>query len=409
MVHSGLCCGKGRKRGKGGPQQPQRGNVIQRMVGNDVQTNPYTAGADQPGDCSQLSCNLDASQSCCWTNNQPPADQLNWVVGSGQGEPQKLQNSFGTQTSPSGNYFITASETAGTDSQTAQLYSCPINCANNDITVKLKHWQSQGTKIQVCSEKDPAGPPANCQDLPAVSGQADTVTIPKDQNVRIVIQAKGFTAPDGTVAMVDDIEVQCDPCASTTTTSPTAGPTPTAGPSPAPAGKPPCKDVTCDFESGSTCSYTPASGGGSASENWGVKKAPYQNRLTGIPKPASDGGTQFAGAYTKKKSEKTTLATNANFDSDYIVRYEYYKATEGVTFRACCNDESNCPKDSTPQVQTADYRAWKQETITCPAGTKSVLFVCENKDGVSEGACGLDNIQLAQAGGGDPLSAPSAC
>lgn len=29
---------------------------------------------------------------------------------------------------------------------------------------------------------------------------------------QVVIQAVGFTEPTGTVAMVDDIEIQCDPC-----------------------------------------------------------------------------------------------------------------------------------------------------------------------------------------------------
>jgi len=404
VVHSGLGCGKGRKKGKGPLQQAATGcsaGAIPCILGPNVQSAPYTPGADQPGDCSQLKCDLDASQSCCWTNNQPPADQLNWVTGSGQPDPTLLQNNFQTSTPPSGNFFLTASDVAGTSSQTAQLYSCPISCSNGDITVKLKHWASKGTKIQVCSETDPAGPPQNCQDLPTTNGNQDSVTIPKGENQRVVIQAVGFTEPTGTAAMVDDIDVQCDPCPGTTQS--TQGPT-SPGATPAPAVAPPCKDINCDFEQGNPCSYQPASSGGSATENWGAKSAPYQNRLTGIPKPSND-GQKFGACYLKKKGEKTTLETNANFDKDYVVRYEYYKATEGVSFKACCDDESKCPKDSTGAVQTADYRAWKTESIMCPAGTKKVVFICENIEGASEGACGLDKIQLLQSTGGDPHDA----
>jgi len=405
LVHSGLCCGKGKKKpgGKTGDQGP----VLPRKLGDGVTTAPYAAGPDQPGDCSALSCNLDDKDSCCWTNNQPPADQLNWVKGGGQIDSAKLQENFGTSTAPQGNFFLTASDVAGTQEQTAHLYSCPIACSDGDITVKAKHWATNATKIQVCSETDPAGPPQNCQDLPPSNGNEDSVTIPKGENQRVVIQAVGFQDPTGTVAMVDDIQVECNPCAGSTPPPGTDAATP--GATPAPAAPAPCKEITCDFESGSPCSYTPASGGGNAAENWGVHDAPYQNKLTGVPKPSSN-GQKFASTYTKKKGEKSSLETNANFESEYVVRYQYYKATDGLSFKGCCNDESSCPKDTGTSVQTADYKAWKTESITCPAGTKKVVFICENMDGNSEGACAIDNIQLLQPSGGSPSDASqSAC
>jgi len=412
IVQSGLCCGKNRKKGLKNPLQPQpagcTGGAVPCLLGDTVQTTPYAPGPDTPGDCSQLKCNLDDSQSCCWQNNQPPSDQLNWVSATGAPDPVKLKANFATEEAPSGNYFVTASDVAGTSSQTAQLYSCPVTCANGDITVKVKHWQSKGTKLQVCSMKDPTGAPENCQDLPATSGSADSVTIPKGENVRVVIQAVGFTEPTGTAAMVDDVDVQCEPCAATTA-APGSTPAPGPGSTPAPAGAPPCKEITCDFESGQPCAYQPATSGGSANKNWGTEEAPYQNRLTGVPKNSGN-GKKFGACYTKKKGEKTTLQSNAAFDKEYVVRYQYYKATEGVHFRACCNDEASCPKEDPGNVQTADYRAWKTESISCPAGTKSVIFICENKKGESEGACGLDNIQLLQSTGGDPHDASqSAC
>lgn len=90
------------------------------------------------------------------------------------------------------------------------------------------------------------------------------------------------------------------------------------------------------------------------------------------PPPSLGNGKKFGGCYTKKKGEKSTLETKAKFDKEYVVRYQYYKATEGVTFKGCCNDESSCPKDTGGGVQVADYRAWKTESIVCPAGTERV-------------------------------------
>jgi len=400
-IQSGLACGKGRKKGKPlGPQNNQpEGPVYKRLLGPAVEADPYDAGSDSPGDCSQLKCNLDDNPSCPWTNNQPPADQLNWVKGHGQADPNLLQQNFQTSEAPQGNFFMTASDVPGTTQQTAQLYSAPIQCSNGDITVKLKHWQSKSTTIEVCQTSDPASPPSNCQALPLQSGKVDQVTIPKGENVRVVIQARGFTEPTGSVAVVDDIEVTCDPCVSTPppeASTPSVPPVSTSGPAP-------CK-VECNFEQGNPCAYQPASSGGGATENWGVKSVPYQNRLTGIVKKSGD-GDKFGAAYTKKAGEKTTLSVDDNFDKEYVVRYRNYKATEGVTVKGCCDDESKCPHQVDEHTQVADYRNWRTSSFVCPAGTKKVLFVCENLKGQSEGACGIDKIQLFQSTGGDPSEA----
>src|SRR5262245_3124961 len=84
----------------------------------------------------------------------------------------------------------------------AQIQDCQHFC---------RHWTSGGTKIDVCSKENPTDPPQNCQPLPDTSGQSDQVTIPQGQNQRIVIRAHGFDKPES-AAIVDDIQVQCDPC-----------------------------------------------------------------------------------------------------------------------------------------------------------------------------------------------------
>jgi hypothetical protein len=408
-VYLAVGCGKGKKKGLGNnnPAAADQGNVIQRMVGNDVETSPYSPSGDQQVQkCDELNCNFDSG--CCWSNNQPPADEINWVKASGQGEAAKLQKSFGTSQQPDGGYLLTASEVGGNSEQTAQMYSCQV-CSGGSVTVKVRHWQSKSMSIMVCQIHDLTVKPSNCQTLPSTSGNVDTVQLPQDQSSRIAIIAKGFTDPAGSVAMIDDVSVECDQCQDTTTQPPA---TPAPAPAPpaateAPAA-PPCKEIVCNFEQGNPCAYSPASGGGNANQNWGTQQAPYQNRLTGIPKAGE--GQKFAACYLKKAGEKSTLQTNANFDKDYVVRFNYYKATEGVNLKACCDDESNCPYGATPDVQTSDYRSWKTASITCKAGTKKVLFISENEKGESEGACGIDNIQLLQPSGGSPDDASqSAC
>jgi len=135
-----------------------------------------------------------------------------------------------------------------------------------------------------------------------------------------------------------------------------------------------------------------------------VKTVPYQNPLTGIRKQ-SPNPSHFGAAYTKKQGEKTTLVTNANFNQAYVVKYKLYKSTEGVTMKGCCNDESNCPQQIKKEADVADYKTWRSAALTCPAGTTKVLFVCENVDGKSEGACGIDDIKLYQPTSGDPNDA----
>lgn len=44
--------------------------------------------------------NCDFSDSCCWRNEEPPTDKLDWGLGSGEIDDAKFQNSFQTSDKP---------------------------------------------------------------------------------------------------------------------------------------------------------------------------------------------------------------------------------------------------------------------------------------------------------------------
>lgn len=116
---------------------PNKGNVWQRMVGNPVTPSPYSGSGDHPvATCDELAANFDSG--ACWSNANPPADQLDFVTVSGTPEEKKMQSSFGTKVFPDGNAVGVGTETGVGSPQTAQFYSCPIQCAEGQVTVSLK-------------------------------------------------------------------------------------------------------------------------------------------------------------------------------------------------------------------------------------------------------------------------------
>jgi len=387
IVREGWCCTK---------KNPKlTGNVWQRLVGQDIQTAPYSSSGDNPVDtCDKLNC--DSASSCCWSNAGSNSG-LDWVTVSGPTEPKKMQGTFGTQTSPSGNALGVGSETRPTDGKNreSQLYSCPITCTQGQISVSMMHWQSKNVILKVCTETDPSGPLQNCQQLSQTSGQSDTVNLPGGPNVRVVIVADGFVERKGSVAMVQNIQVQCQPCITTTTTiatttirTTTQQATTQAAPPVTTVAPAVCKAITCDFESGNTCAYSNAQNTGDK-QQWSVVQPPWQNKLTGLP--VASHGSKVAGCYLNP-GESATLSTDVKFPSDYIVQFYSYLATDKIQLVACCGDLNHCLYSTTP-VQSSDYRSWHAVKFTCPAGTSKVLFHCENK-GNNQGACGLDNIQV---------------
>ena len=76
----------------------------------------------------------------------------------------------------------------------------------------------------------------------------------------------------------------------------------------------------------------------------------------------------------------------------------------------CCDSLQNCPVETVDLTMHRASRTWKDDAFMCPAGTtqvgalriskeccfkSQVLFVCDARIlGITNGACGIDNIQL---------------
>jgi len=109
-----------------------------------------------------------------------------------------------------------------------------------------------------------------------------------------------------------------------------------------------------------------------------------------------------------KPGDKAALVTEVNYPNDYVVRLNGYRATEGVNLFGCCNDVVVCPFSTTEQVQVSDYRIWKTASITCPAGTKKIIFYAVNS-GRNQGAVAIDNVQLLIPSSTPDRATQSAC
>lgn len=391
---------------KKNPSNPKTNpSAVSNMLGDGVSLSPddnsgYDGKSGQANSPADLKC--DFSGPCCWKNSKPPYDTMDWAKASGSVDPAKFQSNFGTSSTPSGNFLVTASDTKAGPADKAEYQSCLIPCASDSIKVSLKHWQSSPVKIQVCevAQSDP-NTLLGCQDLPSSGPGPDTVSLPPGQNVYISIIAYNFVADGGNMAIIQDINVDYPPCSSS---QPAAATTAAASGSPAPSATTPgpsgpdlgeCKKVACDFESG-MCGFGPGSGNGKVPwQQAGPDR--FKNPATGVAK--SPDNSHYSAAYMKPgENAYMESASNIFADSDKTVRFQEYKATEGISFKACCDQVDGCNYDTGKKVEKGDFRQWYQGSVTCKQGTKKLVFYSENT-GPNEGGVGIDNIQVFDASG----------
>uniref|UniRef100_A0A915JWK4 Uncharacterized protein n=1 Tax=Romanomermis culicivorax TaxID=13658 RepID=A0A915JWK4_ROMCU len=377
-------------------------SAIKNMLGDNVQTTPYdNSGYDskngQANDPSDLKC--DFSGPCCWKNSKPPYDTMEWVKASGDPDPTKFQSNFGTSSAPSGNYLLTSSDTQAGPADKAEFQSCLIPCAGDSIKVTLKHWQSSGgPKIQVCevAQSDP-NTLLGCQDLPSSGPGPDTVSLPPGQNVYIAIVGYNMVGKGGNMDIIQDINVDYPPCSSspqpTTAASATQPPT-----SAAPDISGECKKVANDFNSGMG-NYGPCDTVPNTFQQAGPD--PFKNPATGVAK--SPDNSKYAAAYLKPGDKACMQSPSGLFqNNDYQVKFQEYKATEGISMRACCDTIEGCPYETGSKVEKGDFRQWYQGAVTCKKGTSKIIYVAENK-GPNEGGVGIDNIQVFDASGANQV------
>lgn len=413
-IHHVNTCGKGKKKGgkgKGSNDKPKNPpSAVKSMLGDNVKTQPYDGSgydakngkADHPDD---LHC--DFSGPCCWKNTKPPFDTMDYALASGDPDPDCFQKSFGTSQMPSGNYLITASDVATGEGDKAELQSCVIHCADDSIQVTVKHWASQGVKLQVCeiAESDPKNYVA-CMDLPSGGPGPDTVSLPPGSDVYIAIVASNLVAKGPNMAIIKEITVKYPECSSSTQPPQTAAPT-DAQTQPQPVTQPPtttpslaeCQKLVNDFESGMG-NYGPGSGpnprpSGNTINFQQAGPNRFKNPATGVAQ--SPDKSHYAAAYVLPK-ENAYMECPSNFDQERTIKFQEYKATEGLAFKCCCDSLSDCPYDSGKSVEKTDFRQWYQGRCTCKQGTQKVIFFADNQ-GPNEGGVGIDNIQVFDATG----------
>uniref|UniRef100_A0A915JVX7 Uncharacterized protein n=1 Tax=Romanomermis culicivorax TaxID=13658 RepID=A0A915JVX7_ROMCU len=98
--------------------------------------------------------------------------------------------------------------------------------------------------------------------------------------------------------------------------------------------------------------------------------------------------SKFAASYLKP-GEKSSMEVSSDLfaDSDKQVKFQEYKATEGITTKACCDSIDNCPYETGSLVRKEDFRQWYQG---------------DNRNS-NEGGVGIDNIQVFDASGAQQI------
>ncbi|KHJ44744.1 hypothetical protein D918_04979 [Trichuris suis] len=374
----------------------------------DLSPNDYTNGGPVTGP-DQMRCDFESS--CCWQNNKPPLDKLEWNVMEGSVDPQAFNRAFGTSSTPSGRFLGVVS--AATDSSDeAQFHSCSIACTEEPVKVSLRHWTTDGVKLQVCTREaffdNPENAPLlNCQELPRSSSPGPTtVELAPGEFFDVVIVAYNFVGQMGAAA-IDDIQVDFVPCQVTSEPETTESVEPESE-TPAAAGDE-CSKLVCDFE-GNFCSYVNSGNGvsltngmvgsGTSSNNWETVQGRYRNPLTGLNNAAS--GTYYAATYLCP-NKKAVLSAESELAEERVIRFNYYKATQGIQLIGCCGPNADVCTFKTPiDVEVGD-RVWKVGNMVCPAGPNKVTFTAVNS-GANQGAVGLDDIKVYKSTG-DPASA----
>ncbi|KRY58400.1 hypothetical protein T03_18095 [Trichinella britovi] len=350
----------------------------------------------------QMSCDFETS--CCWQNNKPPLDKLEWSTLEGTPDPEVFNRAFGTPNIPSGRFLAIASG-ATDSSDEAQFHSCSIACTEEPVRVSLRHWTTDGVKLQVCTREaffdNPENAPLlNCQELPRTSSPGPTtVELSPGEFFDVVIVAYNFVSNLGAAA-VDDVRVDFVPC--TPTEEPGVVETP-AEPVPPPAGGE-CEAFVCGFE-GRMCAYQDLANSGLATTSWEIVQGRFRNPLTGLNNAPS--GNYYVATYLLP-NQRSVLRSTGDLAEERVIKFQYYKATQGIQLVVCCGPNSDICSFKTPiDVEVGD-RVWKVGYVVCPAGPNQITFTAIN-NGANQGAVGLDDVGVYRMTGAPQDATETVC
>ncbi|CAD5221690.1 unnamed protein product [Bursaphelenchus xylophilus] len=179
----------------------------QRVSLTEFSSNGYNSAGGGPVNKDEaLSCDFEG-RPCCWANAPTPDDQIDWQHAAGTPDVVARQNM-----TMQGRYLL-AHAVSAAPSDEAQFVSCAIACASSPIKVRATHFQSHNVLLQVCQRESfpnsvDYNPLLNCQEFPSDANLKRTeLVLPKASLVDIVFVASNFVDREGSLAILDDIEI----------------------------------------------------------------------------------------------------------------------------------------------------------------------------------------------------------
>lgn len=57
---------------------------------------------------------------------------------------------------------------------------------------------------------------------------------------------------------------------------------------------------------------------------------------------------------------------------DRVIRFKYYKVTDNMLLKGCCDSTANCPFVTERMAKITDFNSWKTASFICKSGTEKV-------------------------------------
>jgi hypothetical protein len=396
----------------------QGDSTLTRLVGSDVRTRPYdpmlyegqSGGPVKGGD--DLECK--SGQVCCWSNSDKSSSTtMKWQSAKGATDPSKMQSSFNTQKAPDDNYLVAYSDKARGPNERALFESCSIACAEGNVEITFRYWATAGVQLQVCNRDAFFGDTdtlSNCRPIQTNGKQTGTAkaTVPGGQLQTLDLVASSFTNDQGSVVIIDRINVSFKPCsvgantqkpqtkapkantpapsaAAATTTASTSNDDPSTN----------CPALQCSFDQDFMCGFreyqVSRANAVNPTKGFAVRHGRFENLLTGVAEPRDQGA--YAAAYLFPDDSASLQTSDLKISSPRILRFNGYVAAQGLRLKICLDNDNNCPLITSSDVKVTDRKRWKTYNVVLPKGTNRVYIIAENT-GTNQGAVGIDNVEL---------------
>ncbi|KAK0397051.1 hypothetical protein QR680_001956 [Steinernema hermaphroditum] len=190
--------------------QYQSDYTVNTFLGSRVTARAYSSGGKGAFISKDLDLLCQDFKSCQWKNDDN--DQLDWVLGEGNVDADKVKMVTGSDQLPGRDFFILASD-ARHPSDSGILISDPISCQKEQGVLTLELWRSrarvpgQEPDLDICIKKVGSTELEYCQTVEPDRENLIRAQIPPTQvPFHIVIKGYGFeNSPEGGLIIIDHI------------------------------------------------------------------------------------------------------------------------------------------------------------------------------------------------------------